>query len=70
MHWYKLAQLAKEKGITEKDVCPKQLAMGIEVEYEHTDNPDVAKTIALDHLAEIPDYYTRLLRMEEAAEQE
>ena len=26
-----------EKGITESDVDPKVLKMGIEVEYEHTD---------------------------------
>ena len=45
----------------------KELAMGIEVEYEHTDNPIIAERIALDHLTEIPDYYTRLKKMEEEA---
>jgi hypothetical protein len=34
---------------------------------EHTNNRDVAERIALDHLAEIPDYYTRLLAMEKEA---
>lgn len=47
---------------------PSELKMGIEVEYEHTTNPLIARKIALDHLAEIPDYYTRLKRMEEDAE--
>jgi len=45
----------------------KQLQMGIEVEKEHTDNPKVAERIARDHLKEIPDYYTRLLKMEKEA---
>lgn len=38
----------------------KQLQRGIEVEMEHTDDKDVAKAIAKDHLLEFPDYYTRL----------
>ena len=58
---------AKENDITEKDVDPKELKMGIKVEMEHTTNPDIAKRIALDHLAEIKDYYTRLKKMEEDA---
>lgn len=41
-----------------------ELAAGIEVEKEHTGNPEVAKAIAKDHLNEMPDYYSRLLRME------
>ncbi len=45
----------------------EQLRMGIDVEKEHTDCPHMAKEIAKDHLAEIPDYYTRLIAMEEAA---
>lgn len=58
---------AEEKGITEKDVDPKELKMGIKVEMEHTTDPLVSKEIALDHLAEIPDYYTRLEKMEKDA---
>ena len=34
--------------------------MGIEVEYEHTSNFEVAKEIALDHIAEDPSYYDNL----------
>lgn len=44
----------------ESQVDPRQLAVGIEVELEHTPNHEVAKKIALDHLAEDPQYYTKL----------
>jgi len=49
------------------DFCPKQLAMGLEVEMEHTDDPKVALEIAMDHLTELPDYYTHLDKMETEA---
>jgi len=49
-------------------VDPKELAMGIKVEMEHTTNPVIAERIALDHLSEIKDYYTRLKKMEQEAE--
>jgi hypothetical protein len=45
----------------------KQLAKGIKVEREHTKRDAEAREIALDHLAEIPDYYTRLHKMEKDA---
>jgi hypothetical protein len=48
-------------------VDEKQLAEGIQVEYEHTPDEDVARRIALDHLAEIDDYYTRLDKIEKEA---
>jgi hypothetical protein len=38
-----------------------QLVMGIDVEMEHTTNPDIAEKIALDHLKENPKYYTILM---------
>ncbi len=44
----------------EEDVDSKELAMGIEVELEHTNDREEAKKIALQHLAEVPDYYTKL----------
>ena len=56
--------LAEKKGITEADVDSEQLRMGIEVEMEHTGDPEVAKRIALDHLAEFDNYYTELEKME------
>ena len=44
----------------------EQLAKGIEVEYEHTDDTSEAARIAMDHLVEIPDYYDRLEKMEKS----
>lgn len=49
---------------------PKELAMGIEVEKEHLPYPSIAEKIARDHLAELPDYYTRLNKMEKTGEKE
>jgi hypothetical protein len=46
-------------------VDPKQLAMGIKVEREHSDNPKVQKEIAMDHLTEHPLYYSGLKIMED-----
>jgi len=52
--------------------------MGMDVELEHglhdpvtnvtNDNPIMTGKIALAHLTEFPDYYTRLAEMEEEAE--
>lgn len=52
------------KPAKEKEVDPKELAKGIKVEMEHTDDPKEAKRIALQHLAEIKDYYSRLEKVE------
>lgn len=49
------------------DFDRSQLFKGIEVELEHTDNPMLALEIAMDHLTEIPDYYTHLEEMEQEA---
>ena len=47
-----------------------QLKMGIPIEHEHTKNKTLATDIALQHLEEIPDYYTRLKKMEASAKKE
>ena len=47
-----------------------QLKMGIPIEYEHTKDKILATDIALQHLDEIPDYYTRLKKMEASAKKE
>jgi len=62
-----LAGRAVEKGLKKADVDAGELKMGIDVEMEHTTSPEMAERIALDHLAEIDDYYTRLKKMEEDA---
>ena len=59
---------AKEENIEEKDVDAGELKKGIKIEMEHTTDPIISKRIALDHLAEIDDYYTRLIKMEKEAE--
>ena len=47
-----------------KDVDPAQLKKGIDIEKEHTDSEEVARTIALAHLKENPKYYDYLDEME------
>ncbi len=42
-----------------------QLSMGVEVEMEHTNDASLAKEIAMDHLTENPNYYTKLKKIEE-----
>lgn len=49
---------------TEETKVEQQLKMGIEIEKEHTDDSEEAAKIALDHLKEDPDYYTKLKKME------
>lgn len=53
---------------TSDEFDPKELEMGIKVEREHTDDPKLAEEIARDHLVELPDYYSRLLKMEKEAQ--
>lgn len=48
----------------DSDYNPEQLKRGIEVEQEHTNDVDLAKTIAKHHLNEFPTYYTALDEME------
>lgn len=43
-------------------VDPTQLKVGIKVEMEHTNDIKVATKIALQHLAEDPQYYTKLTK--------
>lgn len=44
-----------------------QVLKGIKIEMEHTKDKRISKEIVMDHLWEIPDYYTRLARMEKQA---
>jgi hypothetical protein len=54
-----VAGIAKMHDVSISHVV-KQLEKGIEAEYEHTSDFKLAKEIALDHLAEDPDYYFKL----------
>jgi hypothetical protein len=58
-----LEELARKHKVS-VSFLEKQLKRGIEVETEHTQNKKISKTIALQHLDEIPDYYERLDKME------
>jgi hypothetical protein len=67
-------------GIDWQEYDIEQFRMGLEVELEHglidpvtnvtNDDLTVTAKIALAHLREIPDYYTRLKKMEAEAEAE
>ncbi len=59
--------VGKHKDVPDTKFNSKQLKMGEKVETEHTDAPGIKRQIAKDHLAEIPDYYTRLNKMEKEA---
>ena len=64
----------KADKMTKKDIADKfkvsiqkvtkELDMGTKIEMEHVNSKNLAKEIAMDHLVEIPDYYTRLKKME------
>jgi len=56
-------QIAQHHNAT-VDEIQKQLDKGIQVEMEHTDNQDIARAIALDHVYESPVYYDKLETIE------
>jgi hypothetical protein len=62
-------QIAKKHRMDVSDI-QKQLDMGAPIEHEHTNNKKLAVEIALQHLDEFPDYYTRLKKMEASAKKE
>lgn len=55
--------LADKHGVSVEEI-EAQLEKGVKVEMEHTKNDDSARKIALDHLAEVPDYYDKLKQVE------
>ena len=71
-------QVGDKLGIDWKKWNVEQFRMGMDVELEHgtvdshtnvtNDDPTMTGKIALAHLNEIPDYYTRLEKMENEAE--
>lgn len=60
----KYVSIGKNKDKKDSEFDSKELKLGIKVEMEHTDDETIAKAIAKDHLSELPDYYTRLVKME------
>ncbi|MDP2670507.1 MAG: DUF5661 family protein [bacterium] len=72
------ADIGKQLHLTRTDFDIEQFRKGMEVELEHglrdsetnVTNDDLLTTgkIALAHLSEFPDYYTRLKQMEDKAD--
>lgn len=52
----------KGDSASPENIDPNQLSIGIQVEMEHTNDPNIAKEIATDHLTEDPEYYTKLIK--------
>ncbi len=72
-------EIGNDLGITWNDFDVEQFRMGLDVELEHgtrspatnvtDDDPILTGKIALAHLNEFPDYYTRLAVLEKEADQ-
>lgn len=60
---YSVADLAKKHGIS-VDEIKSQIAKGMKVEMEHTNDKKVAFEIAKDHIFEDPKYYDKLKTIE------
>lgn len=54
--------IKESQDITTEGFDRKELATGINVEKEHTDDANIAAQIAKDHLREDPHYYTKLTK--------
>lgn len=61
--------IAKKHEVSIESI-KSQIEIGKKIEMEHVDDSDLAEEIAMDHLEEIPDYYTRLKKMEKEAKKE
>jgi hypothetical protein len=71
-------EIGEKLGISWRKFDVEQYRMGLDVELEHglvdphtnvtNDDPIMTGKIALAHLNEFPDYYTRLDKMEKEAE--
>jgi len=59
-----LEKLCKKFG---QQYILNQLFTGMFIEFEHDPGIEGALNIAADHILEIPDYYSRLLAMEDEA---
>jgi len=72
-------EIGEKLGIDWSKFDIEQFRMGMDVELEHgkhdpntnvsNDDPLITGKIALAHLNEFPDYYTRLKKMEKEAEE-
>lgn len=68
IYFIKLSQDQISGGLADKflpqDFDIEQLKQGIKVEMEHTNDPELAREIAMDHLTESPQYYIKLKTIE------
>lgn len=62
--------IGRSWDVSDEHFDSKELQMGINIEKEHTDDEELCKVIAKDHLQEYPDYYSRLIKMEQDAHKE
>jgi len=60
--YVKHLQGGKGDDLNAEDVDQDQLKIGVATEMEHTTDEEISQEIALDHLAEVPDYYTKLVQ--------
>jgi hypothetical protein len=51
-----LSDIAQKHNVNIEDIN-RELQLGINIELEHTNDKNLAKEIAKDHLYEMPDYY-------------
>lgn len=56
-------EVAKKHNVPLSQIM-QQLKIGVKIEHEHTQDTALSQEIALDHLSELPNYYTRLTKME------
>lgn len=68
MNWYKESKDKIPGGKADKEKDSKydkdQLNKGVKVEMEHTDDKELAKEIAKDHLEEDGKYYDKLEKID------
>lgn len=60
---HSVEEIAKKHKVPVQSILD-QIEMGSKVEKEHTTDPNAAEEIARDHLWELPDYYTKLKKVE------
>jgi hypothetical protein len=60
-------EIAKKHGVSLESI-KAQLKMGMKVEKEHTSDETDARITALQHLDEVPNYYTKLKKVESQQE--
>ena len=67
---YATVEAIAKKHRLDISAIENQLKIGVPIEHEHTKDKMLATKIALHHLGEIPDYYTRLKKMEASSKKE